>query len=187
MVERVFDRLLRARPHQNESTFTRREVIRTLAERFGSEGAYAVGELADRFLGSQRIMLLVPKPEPPEARYSTPDLLATERELLDGAIAPDCARRGRGRVDARTIAAVLAGRPELSDEQAAMVRGLTESGDGLQMVIEPTGSGKTYALEPAREGWEASGYRVIGAALAARGAGELEAGVGDADAHAGSP
>ena len=176
-VERVFDEL--SGPQgltQNESTFTRREVIRTLAERFGSAGAYAVGELADRFLESPRVVLLVPERELPEARYSTPELLATERELLDGAIA----RRGdgAGRVDERTIDAVLAGRPELSDEQAAMVRGLTESGDGLQVVLGWAGSGKTYALEPAREGWEAAGYEVIGAALAARAASELETGSG---------
>ena len=121
-------------------------------------------------------VLLVPEREPAEGRYSTPELLATERELLDGAIA----RRGEGagQVDERTVEAVLAGRPELSDEQAAMVRGLTESGDGLQVVLGWAGSGKTYALEPAREAWEAAGYEVIGAALAARAASELEAGRG---------
>jgi conjugative relaxase-like TrwC/TraI family protein len=176
-VERVFDEL--SGPQgltQNESTFTRREAIRTLAERFGSEGASAVGELADRFLSSERVVLLVPDRALPEARYSTPELLATERELLEGAIA----RRGEGagQVDERTVDAALAGRPELSHEQAAMVRSLTESGDGLQVVLGRAGSGKTYALQAAREAWEAAGYEVLGAALAARAASELEAGSG---------
>ena len=36
-----------------------------------------------------------------------------------------------------------------------MVRGLTGGGDGLQVVLGRAGSGKTYALEPAREAWEA--------------------------------
>ena len=47
-------------------------------------------------------------------------------------------------MDPRTIEAVLAARPELSDEQAAMVRGLAASGDGLQVVLGRAGSGKTY-------------------------------------------
>ena len=59
-----------------------------------------------------------------------------------------------------------------------MVRGLTDSGDGLQVVLGRAGSGKTYALEPAREAWEAEGYEVIGAALSARAAQELQAGSG---------
>ena len=161
---------------QNESTFTRREVIRTLAERFGSVGASAVGELADRFLESGRVVVLVPDRQTPEARYSTPELLATERELLQGAL--ERRGEGAGQVDERTVEAALAGRPELSKEQAAMVRGLTESGDGLQVVLGRAGSGKTYALQSAREAWEAAGYEVLGAALAARAASELEAGSG---------
>ena len=95
-------------------------------------------------------MLLVPERELPEARYTTPELLATERELLEGALE----RRGEGAglVDERIVEAVLAGRPELSDEQAAMVRGLTESGDGLQVVLGRAGSGKTYALRAGARG-----------------------------------
>ena len=61
----------------NESSFTRREVVRTLAERSGPLAASAVGELADRFLASGRVVLLGPRRELDEARYTTPELLAT--------------------------------------------------------------------------------------------------------------
>ena len=147
-------------------------------------GACAVGELADRFLASERVVLLAPERELPEARYTTPELLATERELLEGALERQA--EGAGLVDEPIVEAELAGRPELSAEQAAMVRGLTEIGDGLQVVLGRAGSGKTYALEPAREAWQAEGHQVIGAALSARAASGAAGRLGDPLAHAGA-
>jgi len=89
-------------------------------------------------------------------------------------------RRGEGAGRARPehVDHALAARPELADEQAAVVRGLTQSGDGVQVVRAPAGTGKTYALEAARDAWEASGHRVIGCALSARAAVELESQAG---------
>ena len=59
-----------------------------------------------------------------------------------------------------------------------MVRRLVLDGDGVAVVVGQAGTGKTYALAAAREAWEASGHRVIGAALARRAAIELEDGAG---------
>ncbi|MEJ7715172.1 MAG: AAA family ATPase [Thermoleophilaceae bacterium] len=61
----------------------------------------------------------------------------------------------------------------LSDEQATMVSGLVSSGDGVQIVRAKAGTGKTTAIDAARELWERDGHRVVGAALAARAADEL--------------
>ena len=159
------------------STFARAEVLRELCARAGPGwGAGALGEAADAFLASDRVVLLSPDEAYAPARYSTPELLATERQLLAGAIERQA--EGAGLVDEPIVEAVLAGHPELSDEQAAMVRGLTGSGDGLQVVLGRAGSGKTYALDPARAAWEAEGHQVIGAALSARAAQELQAGSG---------
>ena len=176
-IERLLDEV--ASPHgltQHESSFTRREVIRTLAERSGSSGASAVGELADRFLASERVVLLGPEGELDEARCTTPELLATERELLETA----CDRQGEGsgQVAREIVDDVLASHPELSAEQEAIVAGLLGSGDGVQVVLGRAGSGKTYALAPARQAWEAAGYEVVGAALSARAAQELSDGSG---------
>ena len=63
----------------------------------------------------------------------------------------------------------------LSDEQQAMVRQLVTSGNGVELVRAKAGTGKTTAIDAARELWERDGYRVIGAALAGRAADELHA------------
>jgi hypothetical protein len=76
------------------------------------------------------------------------------------------------------LEAVLAERGDLSSEQAAMVRSLCSSGNGVEVVIGVPGSGKTFALDAARRAWQLSGYRVYGAALAAEAAAQLEAGSG---------
>ena len=74
------------------------------------------------------------------------------------------------------LEAVLAERGDLSFEQAAMVRSLCSSGNGVEVVIGVPGSGKTFALDAARRAWQSSGYRVYGATLAAEAAFQLEAG-----------
>ena len=49
-----------------------------------------------------------------------------------------------------------------------MVRRITTSGAGVEVVVGKAGAGKTFALDAAREAWQSAGYQVIGTALAAR-------------------
>jgi ATP-dependent exoDNAse (exonuclease V) alpha subunit len=65
-------------------------------------------------------------------------------------------------------------RRSLNTEQAEMVRALTRRGRGIEVVIAPAGSGKTYALGAAHDAWHGAGYQVIGCALAARAAQQLQ-------------
>jgi hypothetical protein len=111
-----------------------------------------------------------------EPRYSTPELLALEQRTLDGAVA----RRNDGVavIDRGQLVAALDRRPGLSHEQQAMVRALTTDGAGVAVVVGKAGSGKTFALDAAREAWQAAGIRVIGCALAARAAAGLQDGTG---------
>lgn len=62
----------------------------------------------------------------------------------------------------------------LSAEQVAAVRYLTGRGRGIRLVSGMAGTGKTLMLKAAREAWERGGYKVIGFALAAKAARELE-------------
>ena len=66
----------------------------------------------------------------------------------------------------------------LDGEQAHGVRQLLTSGNGYDLVIGQAGTGKSTMLGAARIGWEEAGFRVIGTAVAARTAADLEAGTG---------
>lgn len=187
------------------STFARRDVVMALATRL-PHGATAADleQMAERFLASPRVVPVVEptiarvtgnalRVEPgragdkarqarvvmplrDEIRYSTPEMLGTERRLVD------YARRARssgvGKVGADALATALARRPYLNDEQRAMVAAVTTSGAGVEVVSAGAGAGKTTSLDAAREAWQASGYRVVGAAAAARAADELRVGAG---------
>ena len=109
-------------------------------------------------------------------RWTTPEMLATENRLINGARSRTDDWVGIAAPD--QVEAALAARPTLSAEQTAMVERLTGSGAGVEVVVGAAGSGKTFALGAARDAWETSGYRVLGAALSARAAAELQDGSG---------
>jgi hypothetical protein len=173
------------------ATFSRREVLLGICSALPQGGEIAdILELAEAFLVSEHVVALGP-PDPSSAevirlaggrvvpahtdtsRFTTPEMLATEAQLLDSALS----RRDDGvGVAARdAVAAAIDERPRLSVEQAAMVRHLCESGAGVHVVVGVAGAGKTHALAAAREAWHVSGHHVAGAAIAARAAAELQA------------
>ncbi len=163
------------------STFGRREALQAWAELHpaGAE-VERVEALADRWLASDLVVRVDGEPGPVarsqvistrhgtrvaavEDRYSTPEMLATERRLVQAAAAR--VGQGAGVSDPQNVADALTARPYLADEQRAMVRALTTSGDGVQVVLAKAGAGKTTALDAAREAWQRSGLLVQGAAL----------------------
>jgi conjugative relaxase-like TrwC/TraI family protein len=161
---------------ENASTFDRRDVLRDWAEAH-REGASVerLEALADRWLASPQAVQLErdgTRPQLGGARYSTPEMLAVEDRVLT-----EAARRqdaGVAQLDATRVDDLLAARRDIADEQAAMARSLTTSGDGVQIVRAAAGTGKTRGLTAARDAWEADGVRVFGCALAARAAVEME-------------
>jgi conjugative relaxase-like TrwC/TraI family protein len=152
------------------STFTRRDALQLVAS-FRTNGA-SVNEIeaqTDRLLADHSIVRL-PSDAHCETRYTTRELLQLEREMIDGA--DD--RRGEhlGAADPELVDKAIASRP-LSDEQAELVRALTDGNGGVVVVRAAAGTGKTFALDAAREAWKRSRVDVVGCALSARAAAEL--------------
>ncbi|MDP8930555.1 MAG: AAA family ATPase, partial [Actinomycetota bacterium] len=178
---------------EHRSTFSRRDVLQAVAERL-PDGAPVdhVLELAEAVLeqGSDRLVVLEPcrgqlaalapmsshdgsRPrDVSEARLTTRGLLLVEQ----GAVRSALERRDEHTavVPKELVEGVVAARASLSDEQARMVRRLTTDGDGVAVVVGHAGTGKTFALAAAREAWRRAGIPVVGAALAARAALELQ-------------
>ena len=109
-------------------------------------------------------------------RYSTAELLAIEQRILDEATSVVAADTGTA--DPAETHAALASRVTIGPDQAEMVTRLCRDGAPLQVVVGPPGTGKTFALDAAREAWERSGFTVRGAAVARRAAMELAASSG---------
>jgi conjugative relaxase-like TrwC/TraI family protein len=162
------------------STFGRAEAIRGWCVRL-PQGApvLEVEELADRLLVCPDVVALgAPAPRAAAGpsvggaarnarRYSTTEMLATEAAVLAEATAARDA--GVGLVGPDCVDRALTTR-ELSGEQLELVRRLTTSGAGVDVVVGKAGAGKTSALAAAADAWRAAGHPVIGTAVAARAA-----------------
>ncbi len=179
------------------SSFDRRDVLRGICDRLPAGATVAgIEAIAERVLARADVVRLVDTGPGllssnvirradgtivaatgiGDARWSTTELIGIERHLVDRATA----RAGEGAcvVPGGVLAEVLARRPTLTPEQAEMVTRLCVSGNGIDVVCAAAGTGKTYTLDAARDAWEASGHRVIGAALAGIAAQELQSTAG---------
>lgn len=170
----------------NASTFDRRHVLRAWCEH-SRQGATIeqIEQLAGRTLTHPQIVELAatattamrrddrrPMRAPAlGSRYTTRALLDLEQQILD--LAEHQATACSAIAGPAAVETAIR-RRSLNGEQAEMVRALTRGGRGIEIVIAPAGSGKTYALGAARDAWHASGYQVIGCALAARTAQQLQ-------------
>jgi conjugative relaxase-like TrwC/TraI family protein len=162
---------------ERSAVFDRRDVIQTVASwSVARLSASEILDLADEFLASEQAIPLARADKDvirlrggrvaPTARgltrYSTPAMLAAERQVLDAF--DHGIDRDIGIVTPDLVETAIAARPSLGDDQAAMVRAICTSGDQFQCVLGPAGSGKTFALDAARDAWQRAGYHVIGAA-----------------------
>ena len=166
-VRTVFDRLASpAGLTEQASTFTRREVLCAVGRELPADVAGDVGPaeleaLADRFL-TERAVSVMSDHAVGERHYATPELLAVEQRLIDAAVSRAGEQSAVCSHD--TLRATLAAHPTIGTDQAAMVRDITQGGQGVAVVVGKAGTGKTYALGVARHAWQLDGYRVLGAA-----------------------
>jgi conjugative relaxase-like TrwC/TraI family protein len=148
------------------SSFTRTDVVDALAKRLpvapsAQEALSQVEEAADRFL-EERAVRVGRDHRLAVERFSTPELLALERHLMAGATQRADERCAVVRPD--VVRQVLDRHSTAGEDQAAMVRDLTQGGAGVAVVVGRAGSGKTWALGLAREAFELDGYQVHGCA-----------------------
>jgi hypothetical protein len=182
----------------SQSTWTRTDVVRHLARRVpvnlgDAETARRwVESMADETLADRSIVrLAAPEPPPPgdlrrrdgrsvferhaAPRYSTDATLAVEQRVLDIATAG----RGAGRGVANRVAVDGAiAHNGLGDDQAAVVRAVTQDGDTVACVVGPAGTGKSHTMGAAAHAWAATAIPVRGLAVSAAAAGVLQAETG---------
>jgi conjugative relaxase-like TrwC/TraI family protein len=137
------------------SHFDRRDVIQAVAASLpaGAPGD-EVAELADMLLAAPEVIRVGESPK--GDRFTTRAIWDLERRALV-AVEGMASRRDRSAVGDPVVARVLAQRPSLKPDQRAMVERLLGGGEGLVVVIGEAGSGKTYALAAAANGWVAGG------------------------------
>jgi conjugative relaxase-like TrwC/TraI family protein len=179
---------------QSESTFSRRDVLRAVADALPEGATVAhIEYLTDRLLDlSHEQTVMLTRPDQPLPRgvvrradgttiadgrvdlpFTTRELLAAECAVLDSM---------RDRADDRiaivpqaSVRDLIAGHEvPLAPEQRQMVESLTTSGAGMQAVVGLAGSGKTTSLAVAHEAWIREGIEVRGCALADNAARNLE-------------
>ncbi|MGH9153693.1 MAG: MobF family relaxase [Acidimicrobiales bacterium] len=171
------------------STFRRKDVIEAISERAGAAvGAARIEELTDAFISSRHVAALAQGSNNVElvhrrggcrersqdlARFTTPELLELERSLIAWTTEGFGHEVPVARRDA--VERALAARPSLSDEQIDMVRRVCSSdAPAIQLVAGRPGAGKTYATAACVEAFVSSGVPVVGCALSATAAAELE-------------
>jgi conjugative relaxase-like TrwC/TraI family protein len=153
-----------------QASVSRRDVIIAFASMLGMDARSAI-TAADEWLSRPDVRSLGRLRPRSEERWTTAELESEEASILLGARQRSAA--GVGLADPE---AAIAERPTLSAEQADMVRHLTTSGAGVEVVVGRAGTGKTFALDAARQAWEDAGLTVLGSALSAQAAGELSRG-----------
>ena len=160
---------------ESDASFKRQHVIRTIADA-STEGATLdqLESAADQYLASTHAVDLG------HGWWSTP----TEVQLEHRATELAAIQRPAPAAQPELVAEAVTARPSLTPEQASLISGVTQSDAPVDVVVGWAGTGKTFSLDAVRQAHEASGHTVIGAALSARAAAELEGGSGIASTTA---
>jgi conjugative relaxase-like TrwC/TraI family protein len=154
------------------SHFDRREAIQAVADSLpeGAPGA-EVERLADAFLASDSVIQIAEGANGP--RYTTRRIWELEREAL--AAAERMRAQGPDPAGELIAARVIGARPTLKADQREMIRRLLTSPEGVAVVIGEAGTGKTFAIAAAAEGWAQAGIELRAAAPTWRAANVMRA------------
>lgn len=182
----------------SRSTWTRTDAVRQLARRapldlHDADGARRwIEDTADEVLAHRGVVrLAAPESAPPAdlrrrdgrsvfehhgaTRFSTDATLAIEQQVLD--IASVGRGAGRGVAHELVVDGAIAD-AGLGEDQAAVVRSVTQDGDTVVCVVGPAGTGKSRTMGTAAQAWAAARIPVRGLAVSAAAAGVLQAETG---------
>jgi conjugative relaxase-like TrwC/TraI family protein len=128
---------------EQASTFTRADVVDALAKRLpvapsAHQALTQAEDAADRFLDERAVRVARDRRLGVD-RYSTPELLTLERQLVTGAT--ERADQGCAVVRPELVRQVLDRHATAGEDQAAMLRDLCRGGDGVAVVVGRAGSG----------------------------------------------
>ena len=141
---------------ERQSTFTARELDKTLAYGLPDQGAREKFRL--EVLADKQVIGLRDTADAAVTRYTTRDVLAAERSVTRAAEQME-ERKDHG-LSARRVAAV-ADKAGLNDEQRNAMQWATEAG-AFAMIAGEAGTGKSRTLGAIRDAYEGDGKRVIG-------------------------
>lgn len=162
---------------RRQSTFTRHDVQREVFRYIDDGDRFR--NLMARLEQSRELVLLVPEVKGREidepARYTTREMLGIEARLAERAL--ELSERGGRTVSDQTLERVLKRHDYLSLEQRDAVRHITGERQ-IEALTGFAGTGKSAAIEAARDIWEEEGSRVLGAALSGIAAQNLERAAG---------
>ena len=152
---------------ERANTFDQRAVLQQFAAAAGQgETIDAIRAQADRFLERREVLPTA------AGEFTAAGLVACEQQLIAAAVGR--AGAGAAQLSERIVGGVLARveRP-LNPEQREVVRAITASGRGVEVVQALAGTGKTYTAAVIREVYAHAGYEVLGVAPTGRAAREL--------------
>jgi conjugative relaxase-like TrwC/TraI family protein len=154
------------------SHFERRDAIRAVADsqRTGAPTS-EVMRMADRFLASDEVLRVSENAR--GERFTTQRIWELEREAL--ATVERIRGQARGQAGELIAAKVIQARPTLKADQREMVRRLLAEPEGIAVVVGEAGTGKTFAIVAAAEGWAQAGYELRAVAPTWRAANVLRA------------
>jgi conjugative relaxase-like TrwC/TraI family protein len=162
---------------QHQSFFTENQLIARVASKVSPLGvtAEAIRRHVQRHLRhTPEIQSLAVRKG--QQQFTTEQIYDVEKKLLQ--LAEESRHQDQHVLDASVVQKVISRIRTLRAEQILALQDVTLRPGSIQCVSGMAGTGKTFMLKAARLAWEKQGYKVLGAALAARAARELEAGSG---------
>ncbi len=154
------------------SHFDRREAIQAVASSLpsGAPGE-EVQQIAEAFLASDYVIRIAEGPT--GERFTTVRIWELERTALQ--TVERMRVEGRSLAGELTAARVIRSHSSLKDDQREMVSRLLSEREGVAVAIGEAGTGKTYAIAAAAQGWAQAGIELRTAAPTWRAANVLRA------------